>query len=339
MAKQYIRKIWTVTLAAAMTMALGACSEKEENGASVNENQEEVSESNTNQNQGEDALTIAFCQMGNYNTWRIAETEFMQNACEERGWNLIYTDAQSDTAKQVSDMEDVIAQNPDYILLAPRETTGFQSVLELAESKGIPVILVDRDTEGPYTSLVSADFHWEGEQCAVLLEKYFQGETCNIVVIEGTPGASSGVERGEGFSAYIEDKDNMNIIASQVGNFNRAEAQEAMENLIQAYGDEIDAVFGQDDDSAVGAIQALKAAGYEPGEDVVVVGVGGYQDAMKAISAGEMLGTVECSPYFDKAFEAIEALERGEEIPEYIQNDGRIFTMDNVTDELIEAAW
>ena len=75
MAKQYIRKIWTVTLAAAMTMALGACSEKEENGASVNENQEEVSESNTNQNQGEDALTIAFCQMGNYNTWRIAETE------------------------------------------------------------------------------------------------------------------------------------------------------------------------------------------------------------------------------------------------------------------------
>ena len=341
MKKQNIRKIWAVVLTAAMTAALSACSggEKSTSGDEAKDISGDGSGSTQGQATAEQELTIAFCQMGNYNTWRIAETEFMQNACAERGWNLIYTDAQSDTAKQVSDMEDVIAQNPDYILLAPRETTGFETVLELAEEKGIPVILVDRDTEGPYTSLVSADFHWEGEQCAVLLDDYFQGEECNIVVIEGTPGASSGVERGEGFSAYIEEKDNMNIIASQVGNFNRAEAQEAMENLIQAYGDQIDAVFGQDDDSAVGAIQALKAAGYKPGEDVVVVGVGGYQDAMKAIAAGEMLGTVECSPYFDKAFEAIEAMERGEEIPEYIQNDGRIFTADNVTDELIEAAW
>ena len=290
-----------------------------------------------------DTLTIAFCQMGNYNAWRIAETEFMQQACEERGWELIYTDAQSDTAKQVSDVEDVIAQNPDYILLPPREATGYTQVLKQAKEAGIPVILIDRGTEGEagvdYVTLVSADFYWEGEQSGVLLHDYFGDERCNIVMIEGTPGAASGMQRGEGFEAYISEYDNMNIIAAQVGNFNRADAQEVMENLIQAYGDEIDAVFGQDDDSAIGAIQALKAAGMTPGEDVIVVGIGGYQDALKAIMAGEQLGSIECSPYFEKAFEAIEALERGETVETYIQNDGRVFTIDNVTEELIDLAW
>ena len=145
----------------------------------------------------EDAKTIAFCQIGNYNTWRIAETEWIENACADRGWNLIYTDAQSDTAKQVSDMEDVIAQKPDYILLPPRETTGFETVLGEAADAGIPVLLIDRYTEGEYVTQVSADFVWEGEQCAELLHNYFgDDERCNIVVIEGTPGADSGIKRG-----------------------------------------------------------------------------------------------------------------------------------------------
>lgn len=290
-------------------------------------------------NGADETLTIAFCQIGNYNTWRIAETDWIKAACEERGWNLIFTDAQSDTAKQVSDVEDVIAQKPDYILLPPRETTGFETVLQMAADAGIPVILIDRNTEGEYVTQVSADFVWEGEQCAVLLDNFFKGEACNIVEIEGTPGADSGMKRHEGFHAYIEDKDNMTVIASQVGNFNRADAQEVMENLIQAHGDTIDAVFAHDDDSAIGAIQALKAAGYTPGVDVMVVGVGGYADALKAIKAGEMLGSVECSPYFDKAFEVIDKLEAGQSVDKYIQNDGRIFTIDNVTDELIEVAW
>ena len=118
MKKQNIRKIWAVVLTAAMTAALSACSggEKSTSGDEAKDISGDGSGSNQGQDTGEEELTIAFCQMGNYNTWRIAETEFMQNACAERGWNLIYTDAQSDTAKQVSDMEDVIAQNPDYIL-------------------------------------------------------------------------------------------------------------------------------------------------------------------------------------------------------------------------------
>ena len=333
-----MKKIVALLLAAIILCAFVGCSSKE---ASVEEQKEALANEETTEEDtsAEEPLTIAFCQIGNYNTWRIAETEWIEAACKERGYKLIYTDGQSDTAKQVSDVEDVIAQKPDYILLPPRETTGFETVLSMAADAGIPVLLIDRNTEGEYVTQVSADFVWEGEQCAVLLDDYFKGEEFNVVVIEGTPGADSGIKRYEGFKSYMEEHPNMKIIASQVGNFNRADAQEVMENLIQAYGNEIDAVFAHDDDSAIGAIQALKAAGYKPGEDVVVVGVGGYADALKAIKAGEMLGSVECSPYFDKAFEVIDILEAGGTVEKYIRNDGRIFTQENVTDELIAVAW
>jgi len=98
--------------------------------------------------------------------------------------HLVNIHGQSDTAKQVSDVEDVIAQKPDYILLPPRETTGFETVLSMAADAGIPVLLIDRNTEGEFVTQVSADFVWEGEQCAVLLNDYFKDEDFNIVVIE-----------------------------------------------------------------------------------------------------------------------------------------------------------
>lgn len=338
-----MKKLVALMLALMLLLSFVGCATKEEPKKEAGEEQSAAENAQAaaqeDNSPADEPLTIAFCQIGNYNTWRIAETEWIEAACEERGYKLIYTDGQSDTAKQVADVEDVIAQNPDYILLPPRETTGFETVLSMAADAGIPVLLIDRNTEGEYVTQVSADFVWEGEQCAVLLDNYFKGEEFNIVVIEGTPGADSGIKRYEGFNAYLAEHSNMKIIASQVGNFNRADAQEVMENLIQAHGDSIDAVFAHDDDSAIGAIQALKAAGYKPGEDVMVVGVGGYADALKAIKAGEMLGSVECSPYFDKAFEVIDILEAGGTVERYIQNDGRIFTQENVTDELIAVAW
>ena len=287
-------------------------------------------------------LVVAFSQMEINNAWRVAETGSVKGEAEKRGIKLIYTDAQGDTAKQVSDVEDIIASNPDYILLAPREYDGIAPALEAAKEAGIPVILIDRDAAGvpgeDYVTCIRGDFVNAGRQDAELLAKHFDGKDANIVVITGTPGSSVAIDLQKGFEEEIAKYPNLNIIAVQNGEFTRGIAQAAMENVIQSYGDQIDAVFGHDDECAIGSIQALKAAGVNPGEDVVVVGFGGFKDAAKAILAGEMLGTIECTPYFGPiSFDTIERLEAGEDIPVFIENKGREITIANAEAYMPEA--
>jgi ABC-type sugar transport system substrate-binding protein len=109
-----------------------------------------------------------------------------------------------------------------------------------------------------------------------------------------------------------------------------AEAQSVMENIIQANGDSIDVVYCHNDDMAIGAIAALKAAGYKPGVDVMVAGVDGSAAAMEAILAGEMLTTCSCSPFFgDIVLDTITKIEAGEEIPDFIVNQDTLYDINN----------
>lgn len=295
----------------------------------------------TNTDSGK-TLTIAFSQCGNQNNWKVVQTNDMKEKIEAAGYNYIYTDAQDDTAKQVSDIEDIISQNPDYLIVSPRESEGLKDVMKEAMDAGIPVIEVDRGVDGEagvyFTTLNSADLVWEGQQCAEYLISQFGDEPCNVVEISGTPGASSTIDRGEGFAEGIEGHDNIQIIASQVGNFNRAEAQKVMENLIQAYGDQIDAVFAHNDDNAIGALQAIKAAGLTPGVDIKIYSCDGQKDAVQAVADGEMELSVLCQPRFgDSVLSIIEKLEAGEEVPEFVKNDGKLYTIENAEECLDEA--
>ena len=130
----------------------------------------------------------------------------------------------------------------------------------------------------------------------------------------------------------------MRVIASQVGDFNRIKSQKAMENIVQAHGDEIEAVYGHNDDNSIGALMALKAAGYKPGKDVIIVSIDGQKDALKAIIKGEMFTTVLCSPFFGPAsFDVIEMLEKGEKVPTFIQNPGKTYDITNAEACLDEA--
>ena len=115
-------------------------------------------------------MVVAFSQMEMNNAWRVAETGSIQDEAEKRGVELIYTDAGGDTAKQVSDVEDIVNQKPDVIMMAPREYEGMAPALEAAKAAGIPVLLLDRETAGvageDYLAFVGADFYWEGQECA-----------------------------------------------------------------------------------------------------------------------------------------------------------------------------
>jgi ribose transport system substrate-binding protein len=290
-----------------------------------------------------DKMVVAFSQMEMNNAWRVAETNSIRTEAEKRGIELIYTDAQGDTAKQVSDVEDIIARKPDVILLAPREYEGLAPALAAAKEAGIPLILIDRDAQGEpgvdYKTLISANFVWEGQQCAQVLVKRFGTEKeVGVVQVTGTPGSSVAIDRQKGFEEELAKYPNFKIISTQNGEFTRSIAQKTMENVVQSLGDKINAVYGHDDECAIGAIQALKAAGLKPGADIAVVGVGGFKDAAVSIQAGEMDATILCSPFFGPtAFDACEKIVKGETLPTYIQNPGRVIDKSNVDEYMPDA--
>ena len=130
----------------------------------------------------------------------------------------------------------------------------------------------------------------------------------------------------------------MKIIAAQDGNFTRAQGQNVMQNLIQAHGKAITVVYAHNDEMALGAVQALKAAGMNPGREVIVLSVDGQKSALEAIIAGDMNATVECNPRFGPvAFDTLEKFKRGERLPPKIINQDRFFDKSNAAQLVGEA--
>jgi ABC-type sugar transport system substrate-binding protein len=286
-------------------------------------------------------LVIGFSQMENNNPWRIAETKSVREEAETRGYKLVYTEAQGDTAKQVSDVEDMIAQDVDYIVLAPREFEGLAPALDSAKKAGIPVILIDRLAKGEagvdYITFIGSNFIKQGNRAAEWLIEA-TGGNAKIIELLGTTGSSVAIDRQKGFNDLIDQEAGMEVIAAQTGDFARAEGQKVMENLLQAHGDGITAVYAHNDEMAIGAINAIEAAGKVPGEDIIIVSVDGTKDALQAIIDGKMGATVESSPFFGPSvFDVIEKHAAGEDIPVDIIIEDRFFDQDNAAEFVDEA--
>ncbi|MCX7710139.1 MAG: ABC transporter substrate-binding protein [Clostridia bacterium] len=337
-----ISKILALALAVVMIFALAACGQSAQKEAPKAQTEEPKKEEPAKKEEPKKTIKVGFSQMENNNPWRIAETNSIKEEAKKRGIELVYTDAQSQTAKQVSDVEDMIAQKVDYILLAPREFEGLAPALQSAKKAKIPVILIDRAAAGKagedYVTLIASDFIKEGQEAAEWLAKQTNGKA-NIVELTGTTGSSVAKDRSDGFKDVLKKYPDMKVIASQTGDFARANGQKVMENIIQAKGKAITAVYAHNDEMAIGAIQALKAAGMTPGKDVIIVSIDGEKDALKAIVAGELGATVECNPRFGpSAFDVIEKLQKGEKIPEKIVNPDKFFDASNAKDN-IDAAY
>jgi galactofuranose transport system substrate-binding protein len=291
---------------------------------------------------GAKKMRVGFSQTETDGPWRIAETDSMRNEAAKRGYELVFTNARGDTATQVSNLEDLIAQRVDAIFLAPRESKGFEGPLQAAKDAKIPVFLIDRELEGPkagedYVTFIGSNFIEEGRRAGEWLAKQTSGKA-GIVELLGTAGSSVANDRHQGFADAIKAFPDMKIITAQDGNFTRAQGQKVMESLIQAHGRSITAVYTHNDEMALGAIQALKAANMNPGRDVIVVSVDGQKSALQAIIDGEMNATVECNPRFGPvAFDHLEKFKRGEKIPPKVINEDRFFDSTNAKQFVGEA--
>jgi galactofuranose transport system substrate-binding protein len=274
------------------------------------------------------------------NPFRIAETQSIRSEAKKRNVKeLVYTNANSQASKQISDIRDMIAQDVDAIIVAPLLEEGMDPALNAAHEAGIPVFLIDRETAGKpcedYITFMGSDFYKQGKQAADLLAN-FTNENAQVAVLEGTPGASVTIDRTEGFEKQLKKYPDMEIVASQTGEFLRTKGQTVMEQLIQSNPD-INAVYAENDEMALGAIQALKDAGKDPGQDVKVVSIDGTEQAVQSITTGDINAVIETNPRFGPlAFDTIEDFLAGEPIPQKIIVQDDIYTKKNAQEKLDE---
>ncbi len=278
---------------------------------------------------------VGFAQTESNNPWRIAQTESMRSEAAKRGHQFVYTDAAASAAKQVSDVNSMIAQRVDLIFLAPREEKPLVPAVMAAKRAGIPVILLDRRVDEAqakpgrdYVCFIGSDFVAEGRRAGEWLVRETKGQAA-VIELQGTTGSSPANDRHAGFAEAIKGSPGMRIIASQSGDFVRDKGRQVAETLLQA-NPSATAIYAHNDEMAVGAIAAVEAAGKAPGKDVIIVSVDGTRDALQAIIAGTMGATVECNPKFGpKAFETMERYARGEAVEPWVINQDRFFDRSN----------
>jgi ribose transport system substrate-binding protein len=293
-----------------------------------------------------DTYTIGFAQTGLNNPWRLGESKSMQDEAKRLGYTLIETNANEDTAKQIADVDSLIAQGVDILIFPPRESQALAPSVMKAKAAGIPVILIDRDVDHSiakpdedYVTFIGSDFVDQGRRAAEWLVKATDGKA-KIIELEGTTGADPAIDRKTGFDDYLKGTfrgtptaegayPDMEIIASQTGNFLRDTGRQVMQTLLQAHP-EVTAVYAHNDEMAVGAIAALQDAGRKPGEDVIIVSIDGENAAMDAIVDGTLGASVESSPFFGPiAFKTMQQYIDGEDIPDWVKVEDRFFDKSN----------
>lgn len=244
------------------------------------------------------AQTIGFSQVGSEGDWRPAFSANMQESAKDYGVDLKFANAQGKQEEQLRAVRAFIAQGVDAIIIAPVVVTGWDQVLREAREAEIPVFLVDRDVDvedkSLYVTRISADFNLEGKLAGAWLAAESKGD-CKIVELQGTTGSAPAIERKKGFEAVIGQFPAMEIVATQSGDFTTEGGKKVMEAFIKSTDnlDGICASFAHNDNMQLGAIQAMKEAGLNPGEDVLMVSVD-YVPAIKdALDDGEANASVE----------------------------------------------
>ncbi|WP_079911729.1 ribose ABC transporter substrate-binding protein RbsB [Paenibacillus sp. 32352] len=207
----------------------------------------------------------------------------------KHGIETIVVDAQNDSAKQCNDVDDLMQKGVNVLLINPTDSAAISTVVQSANSLGIPVITLDRSSDkGDVKALVASDNVKGGKMAAEYIEKLL-GKGAKVIELEGVAGASATRERGKGFHE-IADQD-LKVIAKQTADFDRTKGLNVMENLLQANPD-VQAVFAHNDEMALGAIEAIQSSG----KSIPVIGFDGNEDALKSIQAGKLTATVAQQP-------------------------------------------
>ena len=219
-------------------------------------------------------------------------------------------DGRYDALVQQEQFETMITQGYDAIIFVPIDIDAGATAVEAAHEANIPVFgsntRVNSDLLNSYVG--SDDVKSGYMEAKYVLDKI--GCTGNVVVIEGPIGQSAQIQRLEGNKQALAECPNVKVIEDQTANWSRAEAQTLMENWLTAHPGDIAGVIGQNDEMALGAIEAIKAAGLNV-NDFAIAGIDGVTDALLAVKAGDMAsilqdGAAQAQGALDLAIKAIQ---------------------------------
>lgn len=211
----------------------------------------------------------------------------IEKEAKKQGVKVKFADAQDDAAKQANDIDDLIQQKVDYLIVNPTDSDAISGSIQIANDEAIPVITLDRDVaKGDVASFIASDNIKGGEMGGKLIVDEL-GKDAKVAELEGVPGASATRERGKGFHNVADQS--LDVVSKQSAKFNRTEGLNVTQNIIQAHP-EIQAVFAQNDEMALGAVEAIG------NKDIKVVGFDGNEDAIKSVEKGKLFATVAQQP-------------------------------------------
>lgn len=194
--------------------------------------------------------------------------------------------------EQLSQVEDAIVKKPNALLFTPVDYKALVPAIDKASAAKIPVIgLTDRPAGGAIVSFVGVDDHRLGLETSINLFKAMGGKG-NVVALEGVKGAISNTDRMRGFADGLKQYPNIKLLTSQPANYQRLQALQVMENVMQTHP-QIDGVFAANDAMATGVAEALSAANRK----AILVGINGSKEAIDLIKAGKMHATGSADPF------------------------------------------
>ena len=321
MSKRILRSVVFVLLIGLIAAACG-----DSGGEGTTTTAAEVGETTTTSGGGDETTTtgapdepvlIGFSQANNGDVWRINQTNNVQDTCSELmpDAEVVVTDGQGDAAKQSADVDDLISQGVDVLLLTPLTAEELTPAAQRALDAGIPVITLDRSVNAEVTQHIGADNKLIGRTAAQFVaETILGGEGGTVIEIQGVLGASATTDRHDDFVAYLEENHpDVEIIASESGEYRREEALTFMDDMLQRFGPgEFDVVYTHNDEMALGALQSIKQA--DRLGEAAIVGIDGQNEAIEAIAAGELAATFTYDNAGKEACESAAKLMAGETI-------------------------
>jgi galactofuranose transport system substrate-binding protein len=282
-------------------------------------------------------LVVGFAQIGAESEWRTANTRSIQDTARDLGVELKFSDGQQKQENQIKAIRSFIAQRVDVIGVSPVVETGWDTVFTEVKQAGIPLIVLDRNASVPdnlFSAFIGSDFVQEGQRACMEMATLLNGHG-NIVELDGTVGSAPMIDRRAGFQECLRAHPGMHVIAQQSGDFIRARGKEVMETFLKSYGRQINALFAQNDDMALGAIEAIEEHGLKPGTDIKIVSVDAVRGAFEAMIAGKLNVTVECNPLLGpQFFETALKLANGEPVEKWVKSKEGIYRQDTAAQEL-----
>ncbi|BFL44758.1 hypothetical protein K420107F6_00470 [Lactonifactor longoviformis] len=310
------QKLFAMVCVAVLAFSTVGCGDSDSPDKEKNEQAAESSSGQTEE-KADGEITIAWSCADLSNQFQVTLTDSIKEAVSDLGAKYLEGDGANDASKQVSQVENFITQGADLIMISPADSDACAPAVTAANEAGIPIMIVNCKiaNQENATCYVGSDDTQAGEMEMEYIAEQIGGKG-NIVVLQGLDGRDATVKRTEGINSVLENYPDIKILAMQPADWSVELGMSTVENWLQTM--EFDAVVSQNDEMALGAVQALKANGKE---NILVIGVDGIEDGLKAVKTGDMIATVlqDAPSIAKKAGEVAEKILAGETVePEYI---------------------